>query len=102
MRIYNQLGWLETSDEGGARETCQRHPDEWMLHPWIRPDGTPNVNIPHDWPQQPGARRIDLARQIKGGDQNGETPVGLGITDSAAADQIIRGYLDGTKHPEVK
>jgi hypothetical protein len=102
MKIYNRNGWLDTSDEGGARETCQNHPTEWTLHPWIRPGGAPNVNIPHNWPEQSADRRIDLARLIKGGDLNGETAMGLGITDRGIADEIIRGYLAGTTHPGIK
>jgi hypothetical protein len=102
MKIYNRLGWLDTSDEGGARETCERHPTEWTLKPWTRPGGAPDVNIRPDWQSQSAGVRIDYARQIKGGDLNGETAVALGVTDPGIADEIIRSYVGGTKHPESK
>ena len=101
MRIYNQLGWLDTSDEGGARQTVQDHPQEWSLQPWIRPGGAANVNVGHDWPAQSAAVRIELARQIKGWDMPGETAAALGITDPGVADEIIRGYVIGSQHPGV-
>jgi hypothetical protein len=101
MHMYSRLGWVIV-DDGAARETCQRHPDEWRLKPWTRPDGAPNVNIPHNWQEQSADRRLDLARQIKSGDLNGETAAALGITDRNIADEIIRAYIAGTKHPESK
>jgi hypothetical protein len=101
VKIFNRNGWVETSDEGGARETCERHPLEWTTRPWIRPGGAPNVNVPDSWQEQSADRRIDLARQIKGGDLNGETPAALGITDRGIADEIIRKYLAGSTHPDA-
>jgi hypothetical protein len=103
MRIYNRNGWVETSDESGARETCERHAAEWTLRPWIRPSGAPNINVPDNWQEKSSDKRIDLARQIKGGDLNGETAAALGITDPGIADEVIRNYIGGSKHPdEVK
>jgi hypothetical protein len=102
MQIHNRNGWINTDDEGAARETCQRHPDEWSLLPWIRPSGTPNVNIPDNWSEKSAAVRIDLARQIKGGDQNGETAADLGIANQNIADETIRAYVIGSTHPEIK
>jgi hypothetical protein len=99
MRIYNCNGWIDTSDESGARETCQRHPDEWTLHPWIRPGGAANVNLPHDWQFRSASDRIELARQIKGWDMPGETAEALGITHPVIADEIIRAYVGGSQHP---
>jgi hypothetical protein len=101
MRIYNRNGWVDTSDEGGARETCERHSDEWSLHPWIRPDGAPNICIPDDWQAKSANVRIDLARQIRSGDLNGETAADLGIADPYIADEAIRNYIAGSKHPEA-
>jgi hypothetical protein len=101
VKMYNRNGWIDTSDEGGARETCVRHPEQWALKPWIRPGGAPNVNVPDDWQSKSAAVRIDLARMIKGGDQNGETAAALGITDRGIADDIIRAYLAGSTHPDA-
>lgn len=101
MRMYNQCGWVDV-DDGAARETVQNHPSEWSLHPWTRPSGTPNVNIPDNWQSQSADRRIEFARLIKNGGTNGETPAALGITDPSIADETIRNYIAGSKRPEVK
>src|SRR5260370_27616551 len=101
MHIYNRQGWVDV-DQGAARETCQRHPDEWTLRPWIRPSGMPQVNIPDDWQEKSAANRIDLARQIKGGDLNGESAGDLGVADPVIADETIRNYIAGSQHPEIK
>jgi hypothetical protein len=98
MHMYSRLGWVDV-DQGAARETCERHPDDWTLKPWIRPGGAPNMNIPHDWQFKSAANRIDLARQIRGFDQPGETAAGLGITHPVIADEIIRAYVGGSQHP---
>jgi hypothetical protein len=101
MRMFNCNGWVDV-DEGAARETCQRFPEQWSLHPWTRPGGTPNVNIPDNWQEKSAATRIDLAREIKGGDLNGETAAALGITDPGVADEILRAYVIGSQHPGVQ
>lgn len=101
MRIYNQRGWVDTDDAGGARETCERHPADWTLRPWHRPGGAPNICIPDNWSEKSAAVRIDLARMIKSGDLNGETPAALGITDQNIADEVIRAYIVGSTHPEI-
>jgi hypothetical protein len=100
MHMYSRLGWVDV-DEGAARETCQRHPLEWSLQPWIRPGGAANVNLGHDWQFRSASDRIELARRIMGWDMPGETAAALGITHPVIADEIIRNYIAGSTHPDT-
>jgi hypothetical protein len=91
MRIYNRNGWIETTDESGARETCQRHPDEWTLRPWTRPFGHPEVNVPDDFEIGTPTRQEELADAI----------IHKRTGEQRSAIEIIRAYVTGSQHPEV-
>jgi hypothetical protein len=90
LRMYNRFGWVEVS-ELDALETVGRLPNEWTLQPWQRPEGFPDVNIPSNWPGIAPRRSIDVARQIDSAPE---------IKNKWQADEVIRKYLAGTRHPK--
>jgi hypothetical protein len=92
VRMYNRLGWVDVS-EYDALETCSRLPAEWTLQKWVRPEGFPDhVNVPAAWPEITARQSIDLARQID---------ASLEIRNKWVADEVIRKFVDGTKHPDL-
>jgi len=88
MRIYNKCGWAETSDESGARETCERHADQWTTRPWQRPFGN-QVNIPDDFENATPTRQEEIATAI----------IDDRTDEKRTAIEIIRAYVSGSQHP---
>jgi hypothetical protein len=94
MMMYNRNGGIDVADID-AIATCQRHPNEWTLKPWIRPDGRPDVFIRPDWAADVvGTALLDLARTTF--PDNGR---GIAIDNAAQAIDAINEYLAGTQHP---
>jgi hypothetical protein len=95
MRIYSRC---ESTDYGGdvslAREACQRNPEQWTERPWIRPFGNPGIEIPHNFEALATTSRLEeIATAIIGAER---------AADRRSAIEIVRAYVAGTTHPEVK